>query len=121
MKIFKLTLVAILVSFSMLVIASPPSKVNVLKEAKQELYKDVKSKLVKWYAMGSHEGFSEEVFVVYCIVDTQNELKITRVIGSQKELKEGILKTMENHPIQANKVLQGEYLAFKLRFEHYEN
>jgi hypothetical protein len=117
MKTLKLTMVVVLVSCSVLLMARPTSGKKSMNEAKQELYKDVKSNLVRWGTMQAYEGNNNGEFIVHCKLNQQNEVEIMRIIGSKEELKQRVIETMQEHPVKADKALQGEHIAFVLKFE----
>lgn len=65
------------------------------------------------------EGDSE-LIVLRCIVNQNNEVVVSKVIGFDEELKKAVRKTMESKKIKTIAALSGEELALRIKFVTYE-
>lgn len=97
--------------------ATTLTKVKTVHEAKQDLYKKVKSNLVVWSVMESMESNYSAECVVFCTVNKENNVQILKINGDEKLLNERIMEVLEKHPVKSSNVLQGTSFAFKIRFE----
>lgn len=119
MKTLKLTVLAlaIMLTNTLAVSATTLTKVKSVHEAKQDLYKKVKTNLVIWSVMESMESNNAAECVVYCTVNKENNVQILKIEGDEDLLNERITDVLEKHPVKSSDVLQGTSFAFKIRFE----
>lgn len=117
MKTLKITILAMLLASTVVAFSNPIFKAKKPVTNQQELFKNFKSKLFIW-GVDDCIGCGNSVdLVVYCKVNSENNIEIWKLVGDNEDLKMKIISIINDHPIAASSELKGKIMAFKLHIE----
>ncbi|WP_096431396.1 hypothetical protein [Labilibaculum antarcticum] len=95
--------------------AITPEKQKIEKE-KSMLLNKIRKSVTKIDFVDFIEVGKSEVIVLRCIVNENNRVVVSKVIGFDEELKQAVRKAMDKKIITASSGLVGEELALQFKF-----
>jgi hypothetical protein len=115
-RIVLLTLAILASSFAF---ANNPVKHETTTDCEKKVLKKIKRKMYHLNVKDYLDEGEKRVVIITCLVNPDNSISVARISGTDQEVTNAIVETMEEHPVICKNAPVGEYFTFKMVLQHY--
>jgi hypothetical protein len=114
----KIFLLAVAIMTSSFAFAINPVKHEASTDCEKKVLKQIKKQMYFLNVKDYLEEGERQAVVITARINDQNTVEIVKVSGTDEELKEAIVETLEDYPVKRVSDPSGDNFTFKMVFEH---